>query len=104
MSLAFNFGAGLVNSAFLGPAFALVQGVAPPRLRAQAAAVLTFFVSLIGTGAGPLFVGMVSDAYAAAGVGKESLRYGLLWCSVLALWPVLHLMLARRTISRDFGR
>ncbi|WP_423350531.1 spinster family MFS transporter [Phenylobacterium sp. VNQ135] len=99
ISLTFNFFSSFFGLAAHGPCFALVQGVTPAHLRARAAAVLTLLTSLIGTGAGPLFIGFVSDLY--GHVGAESLRYGLLWCSAIALWPVLHLMLARRTILQD---
>ena len=101
MSLLFNFGSSACGVAFLGPAFALVQGVAPARLRAQATAVLTLFVSLIGYGLGPLFVGFLSDTYAAAGHGDASLRKGMLWGCIFALWPIIHYVLARRTIEND---
>ncbi|PEQ11766.1 hypothetical protein B2G71_15040 [Novosphingobium sp. PC22D] len=98
-SLAFNFGGSLFSSAFLGPAFALVQILVPPGLRARAVAVLTFFVSLLGTGAGPLFVGVLSDVYASAGVGKEALRTALTWCCLLGIWPIVHLWLARKALG-----
>lgn len=99
LSLTFNFFSSFFGLAAHGPCFALVQSVTPAHLRARAAAVLTFLTSLIGTGAGPLFIGFVSDLNGHA--GAESLRYGLLWCSAIALWPVVHLMLARRTILQD---
>lgn len=100
-SLAFNFGSSACGVAFLGPAFALVQGIAPARLRSQASAVLTLCVSLIGYGMGPLFVGFLSDTFAAAGHGDASLRKGMLWGCIFALWPIIHYALARRTIEHD---
>ena len=99
-SLAFNFGSSACGVAFLGPAFALVQGVAPARLRSQASAVMTLCVSLIGYGLGPLFVGFLSDIFATEH-GDESLRKGMLWSCVFALWPIIHYALARRTIEHD---
>lgn len=100
-SLIFNFGSSACGVAFIGPAFALVQGVAPARLRARASAVLTLSVSLIGYGMGPLFVGFLSDTFAAAGHGDASLRKSMLWGCIFALWPIIHYALARRTIVSD---
>ncbi|WP_374572201.1 spinster family MFS transporter [Phenylobacterium sp.] len=99
LSLTFNFFSSLFGLAAHGPVFALIQGVTPPRLRARAAALLTLLTSLIGTGAGPFFIGLMSDLYASS--GPESLRHALLWCSAFALWPIVHLVLARRTIEAD---
>lgn len=101
-SLAFNFFSSLTGIASHGAIFALVQAVTPHNLRSRAAALLTLFTALIGTGAGPLFIGWISDLYFPS-VGNESLRYGLLWCSGLALWPLLHLWLSKRWIKKDMG-
>jgi MFS family permease len=49
---------------YLGPMFAVTQGVAQPRMRATAAAVLLLVVNLIGYGLGPPFVGALADAFA----------------------------------------
>ena len=38
---------------YLGPVFAVTQGVVEPRMRATAAAVMIFVVNLIGYGLGP---------------------------------------------------
>jgi len=97
-SLIFNFFSSLTAIGSHGAVFALVQAVTPHHLRSRAAALLTFFTALIGTGAGPLFIGWVSDLYFPV-FGNESLRYGLLWCSGLAVCPLLHLWLARRWIK-----
>lgn len=103
LSLSFNFLTSVCALGAHGPAFALIQVVTPPHLRARATALLTFLTALIGTGAGPFFIGLVSDLYAGT-AAHESLRYALLWCSGLALWPVVHLWLARKWIDRDAGR
>lgn len=58
---------GAVAAVFFGtlyqPAsYALVQGIADPRERASAAALMIFIQNLAGLGLGPLLIGLVSDA------------------------------------------
>ena len=63
-----------LNSIWLGPAFAMNQNLAPPRMRATASALLLFLLNIIGYGLGPPSVGYLSDflmgrAFAEAGTG-----------------------------------
>jgi predicted MFS family arabinose efflux permease len=102
MSLTFNFLTSVFALAVHGPTFALIQAVTPSHLRARAIAVLTLGTSLIGTGAGPLFIGFISDTYSGAH-GAESLRYALIWCSAISIWPIFHLLVSRRHIERDMA-
>ncbi len=60
----------------LGPVFATLQTVVPPRLRAVSLTITFFFANLIGNGLGPLFVGSTSD-FLRRMAGVESLRYAL---------------------------
>ncbi|WP_165793528.1 spinster family MFS transporter [Hyphococcus luteus] len=58
---------GAVAAVFFGtlyqPAsYALVQGIADPRERASAAALMIFIQNLAGLGLGPLLIGLISDA------------------------------------------
>jgi predicted MFS family arabinose efflux permease len=46
---------------YLGPMYAVTQGVVAPRTRATAVAVLLFIVNLIGYGMGPPAIGALSD-------------------------------------------
>jgi predicted MFS family arabinose efflux permease len=57
---------------YLAPALAAMQNGAPPHYRATMGALLLFTLNLIGLGGGPLFVGMMSDAFKGA-YGTESL-------------------------------
>ncbi|MCP2938050.1 hypothetical protein NK983_35680, partial [Salmonella enterica subsp. enterica serovar Typhimurium] len=64
----------LFQSSYLGPTFALLQGLAPLRLRAMWAAITLLVINLIGLGLGPTAIGAISDAYRPH-FGEESLRY-----------------------------
>jgi predicted MFS family arabinose efflux permease len=75
-------GTGLTSAAY-GPAFAMIQTIAEPPLRARAAAISLFVSNLIGGGFGPLAVGVVSDWHG----GPESLRFALLCLSPALLAP-----------------
>lgn len=88
---------------FTGPALAMTQGLAKLRMRATASAVLFFILNLIGLGAGPQAVGMLSDAFS-VWAGPESVRYALLAIMPLGLWGALHFFLAARTLKDDLER
>jgi len=93
--------AGLMSAAATaayGPAFALIQELAPPRLRAVASATALFFATLVGAGFGPLVVGFASDAL--AGGSALHLRDALL--GIVLLMPLSALCYyhaARRQIA-----
>jgi multidrug resistance protein len=88
---------------FTGPAIAMTQGLAKLRMRATASAILFFILNLIGLGAGPQVVGMLSDFFAAS-AGEESVRYALLAITPLGLWGALHFFLAAKTLEEDLAR
>ncbi|GMN01900.1 spinster family MFS transporter [Erythrobacter sp. MTPC3] len=67
----------LFQSCYLGPTFALIQTLAPLRMRAVWAAVTLLIINLVGLGLGPTMVGVISDLFVERH-GDESLRYSLL--------------------------
>jgi len=68
------------------PAYAAIQGLVRPRVRATAAAIFMLGLNLIGLGFGPMVVGAVSDGLAAHGYSSaEALRWALLGMSELVL-------------------
>ena len=73
------------NGLYLGPCWALIQGLAAVRSRATAAAVLVFAVNVMGAGIGPLMIGGLSDMLAHR-YGTLALQY-----SFLALAPIYFL-------------
>jgi predicted MFS family arabinose efflux permease len=66
-----------LGAMYVGPMYAMVQGVVKLRMRATAAAILIFVVNIIGLGLGPLLVGMLND-YFEPQYGREAIRYSLL--------------------------
>jgi predicted MFS family arabinose efflux permease len=53
--------AAMLHYFYLGPMYAVTQGVVAPRMRATAVAVLLFIVNFIGYGMGPPAIGALSD-------------------------------------------
>lgn len=82
--------------------FAQVQGLAPLRMRAVAAAVLLFILNLIGLGLGPTVTGNLSDLLAPS-FGHESLRYALLLCALVNLWAGWHYWRAGHFLREDLS-
>ena len=62
---------------YQGPSYALAQILAPPALRAQSSACVIFVQIVLGTGFGPLIVGMASDMLAPIYGNDTSLRLAL---------------------------
>jgi MFS family permease len=96
--------AAFAASAFLtlihqGPLFALVMEVAPSRMRALAIATLVLFSGLLGQAAGPLIVGMATDALAPT-VGPVAIRYSMLIIAVTAGLAGLMILLSGRHLER----
>lgn len=79
-----TLGTGIASAAY-GPAFAMIQTIAEPRMRAKATAISLLVSNLIGAGLGPLAVGMLSDAHG----GANSLRFALLGLSPALVAPAL---------------
>jgi MFS family permease len=61
-------------SLWLGPSLAIIQDLVPPTMRATAAAVYLFIVTMIGLGAGPQIVGILNDWLGT----PNAVRYSLL--------------------------
>ncbi|MBX9797693.1 MAG: MFS transporter [Sphingomonas sp.] len=79
----------LLASSYLGPSFALIQGLAPTRMRAVWAAITLLIINLIGLGLGPSLVGIMSDLLKPR-FGAESLRYSLVIISMATPWALFH--------------
>ena len=87
---------------YQGPAFAVTQSLATPKMRATAAAVLLFVINIIGMGLGPPVTGAISDALEPS-FGNDSLRYALLIVSCALAWSALHFYLAGKTLVADLA-
>ena len=86
IAYAFQF---LLASSYLGPSFALIQGLAPLRVRAMWAAVTLLVINLIGLGLGPLLIGLISDALKPS-LGVESLRWAMVIMTMVTPWAIYH--------------
>lgn len=122
--------ANLFHFFYLGPMYAVSQGVVDARARATAIAILLFIVNLIGYGLGPLFVGALSDLFAAQALPADSgltlglcksaaatldagqaascksasadgLRLAITVTLTIFLWAAAHFLLAARTYRKD---
>lgn len=88
-----------VSGVWLGPTYAVVQGLAPPERRAMTAALLLLVYNLLGFGLGPLTIGLISDGLRVV-TGGESLALALLCLTPFSLWAAAHYFLAARGIDR----
>jgi predicted MFS family arabinose efflux permease len=91
-----------VFSFFLAPTFALMQRLVADEMRATTIAVVMLLANLIGMGAGPQIVGILSDVFAPM-LGPDALRYSMLVMSLGSLWAALHFWLAGLSIREDLA-
>lgn len=77
VAIAAYFASALFAGAYIGPTYALIQHLAPLRMRATWAALALLTTNLIGLGLGPLAVGKLSDMLLPV-YGEDSLRYSML--------------------------
>jgi MFS family permease len=100
-------GALFIQAIFTGvagaPAYASIQGLVQPRVRATAAAIFLLGLNLIGLGGGPVLVGAATDMLAALGFGEgEGLRWALLVAGETTLVAAAILIAAAaRSFKRD---
>jgi len=104
-AVGFYFASLLFANSYLGPSFALIQHLAPLRLRAMWAAITLLVINLVGLGLGPLLVGWLSD-WLRASYGANSLRIALLCVLMTTPWALFHywragaLMRSERAVTR----
>jgi MFS family permease len=114
--------AAALQNSYMGQSFAVAQTLAPPHMRATAAAVFLFFSSLFGSGLGPPILGATSDMLArrimpvpidparcTLGIDSsvcaiavaEGLRIALLIAAATLIWSAIHYWLAARYYVKD---
>jgi predicted MFS family arabinose efflux permease len=103
-ALIISIGAWFLGNSWLAPLIASIQGLAEPRMRALAVAIMMFVNNLLGIGLGPQVVGILSDLFRDS-LGAESLRYALI-VSLLAasVLCAFHFFMASRTLRADLAR
>lgn len=94
---------GLANVAFgivCAPLFAALQTVVPSRLRGMSVMIVLFFSNLIGSGLGPVVVGVLSEGSRPV-FGTESLRYALFAMSPWFFCGSWYAWQASKSVKRD---
>jgi predicted MFS family arabinose efflux permease len=90
----------IFGAIYVGPTYALTQGLVKLRMRAMASAIMMFFINMVGLGLGPQAVGIINDLLANS-FGKDAIRYSLMIVCITNLWAVGHFMLAAKNIKKD---
>ena len=104
MALTLSIIPGLLFNVYLGNAIATTHSLVGLRMRATASAILFLILNIIGLGAGPWTVGVVSD-YLEPSLGLESLRHAMLYLlPFMMFWSACHFYLASRSLTDDLAR
>lgn len=90
-----------LGAMYVGPMFSVVQGVTPPHMRATASAILLFIVNMIGSGLGPLSVGLLNDHVFGPTYGAEAIRYSMLVMGLLGGFASLLFWQASKTLREE---
>ncbi|TZG29407.1 spinster family MFS transporter [Sphingomonas montanisoli] len=88
------------------PSIALVQNLAPVRIRATASAIYMIIANVVGMAAGPMFTGILSDILTRRlGSEAEGLRWAMTITAALMVWAMVHWTLAMRKLraAQDRG-
>ncbi|MBX3485606.1 MFS transporter [Phenylobacterium sp.] len=90
----------LLTNAFTGPIFGTIQSLAPPHMRAMAAAVLLFIIAVVGQSLGPQAVGLMSDLFKPQ-AGADSLRWAMSVIVLTKLAATFQFWRAGRLLEAD---
>ena len=90
---------------YIGPAFALGQNLAPPKMRAMFTAIALLVANVFNLIVAPQAVGLMSDYFAGpGGADAASLRSALLVLAPTGFWATYHYWAAAKTIVDDQKR
>ena len=92
----------ILGGMYLGPSFAMTQGLVTLRMRAVAAAILLFMLNIIGMGMGPFLVGVFSDVLNPT-TGIDSLRYALCLAVLVNVWAAIHYFVGAQSLRQDLA-
>jgi MFS family permease len=90
----------VITTSFVALVLTSIQSVLPAHLRGMGMAGIMFATNLIGVGAGPLLIGLISDALAAE-LGSESLRYAMIAAVTIIGWASIHFFVAAKHIRNE---
>jgi MFS family permease len=103
LSIAWMLAHVLMISASLGPVIAISHSLVPQNMRAMTSAILFLVLNLVGLGAGPVAVGLISDALNAS-LGQEALRYALAIVSLSGILAAILFLFSSRFLLADLSR
>jgi len=92
----------LVLTSQIPTCYAMAQTLAPLRMRATAAVVMTLGNNLVGIGLAPLLIGILNDVLAPH-AGAEAVRYSLAATTVGALGAGVAALIGARWVRRDYA-
>jgi MFS family permease len=90
----------VITTSFVALVLTSMQSVLPAHLRGMGMAGIMFATNLIGVGAGPLLIGLLSDALAPE-LGSESLRYAMIGSVTIIGWASIHFFVAAKHIRNE---
>ena len=93
----------IMGASFFGPSYSVTQSLAPPRMRAVAAAVLLFMQTMVGLGLGPWTVGIISDRLKPTQGDARALAWGLLLVALVNIWATAHYLWGARSYRADLA-
>ncbi len=93
----------LLSNFWQATVFAQTQSLVQLRMRGVACAILLFVINIIGLGAGPWMIGILSDLLAPY-YGADSLRWSLMIFSALGLWVGYHFYAGGNHLAADLAR
>lgn len=87
---------------YYGPSFSAIQTLASDQTRAMAVAIYLLIAGIIGLGVGPIFVGNLSDYFAAGVAANEGsgLQKALMVLALFNLWAGFHYWRAQANILK----
>ena len=93
----------LLSNCWQETVFAQTQSLVRLRMRGVACAILLFIINIIGLGADPWMIGLLSDLLAPR-YGADSLRWSLMIFSALGLWVGYHFYIGGKHLAADLAR
>jgi len=93
----------LLSNFWQATVFAQTQSLVQLRMRGVASAILLFIINIIGLGAGPWMIGIVSDLLAPR-YGADSLRWSLMIFGSVGIWVAYHFYVGGKHLAADLAR
>jgi len=90
----------VVTTSFVALVLTSIQSVLPAHLRGMGMAGMMFASNLLGVGAGPLLIGLISDALTQA-LGDDALRYAMIISTAIIGWAAIHFFLAAKHLREE---